>query len=123
MQDIRRLIFLAYPGSPNKATEKIAKDSFLGALTDRWLARKKTLDETFTAALKIESYQQMEPEECRRKAGNRNTHGVRGEDTDAETLGDTVRSSVPDGRTRAMAKGYRKSVGSVQSIAGRASKI
>lgn len=94
MQDIRRLMFLAYPGPPNEVTEAIAKDAFLGALTDRWLARKiyerepNTLSETLSATPKVESYQQMEIEECRRKSGNRNTYGVCGEDADNETLSD-----------------------------------
>lgn len=92
MQGICRLMCLAYPGPTNSTTEAIAKDSFLGALGDRWLARKvyeretRTLDETVAVAMKLESYQLLEPEETRWKQGGRNTPSVQDGHTDTAAL-------------------------------------
>ena len=65
MQDIRKLMALAYPGKMSELIEEIARDVFIEALYDRNLALQvlmkepKSLDEAFQIATKLRSYSEL----------------------------------------------------------------
>ena len=65
MQDIRKLMALAYPGKMSELIEEIARDVFIEALYDRNLALQvltkepKSLDEAFQIAVKLHSYGEL----------------------------------------------------------------
>src|SRR5678815_684570 len=69
VQDIRRLMILAYPGPTSTHSETIAIRSFLDALRDKELALKlrerepETLDSAYKLALRLEGYRKAEREE------------------------------------------------------------
>ena len=69
MQDIRRLMVLAYPVADNEITEILARDFFLDALADRELSIKirekepTNLDQAFRIALRLEAYQLSDPDD------------------------------------------------------------
>ena len=66
MQDIRRLMALAYPLPAEEVTEILAKDAFIDALADRELALKvrerdpKDLQHAYRLAANYESYVKAE---------------------------------------------------------------
>ena len=65
MQDIRKLMVLAYPGKMSELIEEIARDVFIETLYDRNLALQvltkepKSLDEAFQIAVKLHSYGEL----------------------------------------------------------------
>ena len=65
MQDIRKLMALAYPGKMSELIEEIARDVLIEALYDRNLALQvltkepKSLDEAFQIAVKLHSYGEL----------------------------------------------------------------
>ena len=65
MQDIRKLMALAYPGKMSELIKEIARDVFVEVLYDRNLALQvlmkepKSLDEAFQVATKLHSYGEL----------------------------------------------------------------
>lgn len=67
--DIKRLLAYAFPSETSAATETIACDSFIQALSDRELAFKvkekepETVDDAFKIAVRLQAYQEMRDDE------------------------------------------------------------
>ena len=65
MQDIRKLMALAYPGKTSELIEEIARDAFVEALYDRNIVLQvltrepKSLNEAFQIATKLQSYGEL----------------------------------------------------------------
>ena len=66
VQDIRRLMTLAYPGPPSSLSENIAIRAFVDALADRELVLKikerepETLDKAYKLAIRLDGYKRAE---------------------------------------------------------------
>ena len=107
VQDIRRLLTLAYPGPPSIHRETIAIRAFLDALRDKALALKvrerepASLDEAHKLALRLECYNKTEEES---RDGNDRRYGrvkvVREEDNLAEVIRRVVKDELEPQRRR-----------------------
>lgn len=97
VQDIRRLMTLAFPGPTTSHSEAIAVRSFLDALADKTISRQtrdkepKTLDEAFKIAMRLEGYRRADADSEERS--ERRNGKVRAT-TEAESELETLRRRV-----------------------------